>query len=123
MKYNNYIPLALEYAKLYCGNYRFRHVSIILSNKSVVAIGTNSYSKTHPFNKIHRYRGDYIHSELDAYCKVRHKNQNLILLNFRFDAYWNLALAKPCKYCLPWTIEIFHKIYYSTNDNKLEKLY
>lgn len=125
MKYKDYIPIALNIANIYCNSekHRFRHVSLILSGKSIVGVGTNSYTKTHPFNKFNKYRGEYIHSELDAYIKVRHQNTNLILLNFRFTGNHNqLALAKPCKYCLPWCIELFDKIYYSTNEGQIIKL-
>jgi hypothetical protein len=122
MNYDTYIPMAKEIAKVQCGNNQFKHVSIILSNKSIVAIGVNSYTKTHPFNKFNNYSGEFIHSELDAYCKVRHKNTNLILLNFRFNNQYKLNLAKPCKYCIGWCYEVFDKIYYSTEWGDLCKL-
>lgn len=122
MNYNTYIPIAKEIAKVQCNSYQFKHVSIIASNKSIVAIGVNSYTKTHPFNKLNKYRGEFIHSELDAYCKVRHKNTNLILLNFRFNNQYQLGLAKPCEYCIRWCNEVFNKIYYSTEWGDLCKL-
>lgn len=115
MDYNRFIPLAWEVVKnIVDTKYTFRHVSIVLSNKSIVAVGTNE-KKTHPLNVKYGYKWELIHSELSAYSKIRYRQGNFVLLNFRFNKTGILRGSKPCKYCLPWCIEVFDEIWYSTN--------
>jgi hypothetical protein len=90
------------------------HVSIVISGKSIIAIGQNGH-KTHTLNQIHGYKADVIHSELDAFSKIRYRDGNFTLVNFRFNKNGQLRNSMPCKYCMPWCLEFFAEIWYSTD--------
>jgi len=94
-----------------------KHVSLVLVKNKIVATGSN-YFKTHPMAKEIGYPFDEMHSELDAFRKVpKHlRDENLILMNFRFNQFGQMRMARPCKLCLGWCKEVFHTIYYSTNE-------
>ena len=111
---NNLIHVAKQIAASMNPRQTFRHVSIVISGKSIVAIGTNS-GKTHTLAREMGYMTDEVHSELDAFSKIRYKNGRFTLVNFRFNKSGNLRCSKPCKYCLPWTSIFFDETWYSTN--------
>ena len=114
------IPVAREIAFTFDYEQNFRHVSIIISGKSIVAIGTNN-GKTHTLAREKGYMSDYVHSELDAFSKIRYKSGRFVLINFRFNRNGELRNSRPCKYCLPWCAEFFEEIWYST-DKGMRKL-
>lgn len=99
----------------------YNHVSIITDSKGreVLAIGTNG-DKTHVLQRRFKYPYDTLHSEVHALSKLSDNIsiEQCVLFNFRFNNTLNLAMAKPCKYCLPWCLR-FKNIYYS---NKLGKV-
>lgn len=99
----------------------FRHVSIVISGKSIVAIGTNS-GKTHTLAREKGYRTDYVHSELDAFSKIRYREGSFILINFRFNRRGQLRNSRPCVHCMPWCAEFFDEIYYSCNDGRMRSV-
>jgi len=94
---------------------------MIFHKKTLIAIGTNSF-KTHPEAKKIGYRYDEMHSELDAFTKIpkEYKGKQLILVNVRMNKKQELRMSRPCGLCLPWCKEIFHKIYYTSNDGIVE---
>jgi hypothetical protein len=93
-----------------------RHVSLIYSGPSLLAVGTNR-RKTHTLAQQYGYLFNDMHSELDAWIKIRHMNpRKLTLVNFHFNKHSEMKLAKPCRLCLPWVVNIFDKILYSTSD-------
>jgi len=94
-----------------------KHVSMIFYKKTLISVGTNSF-KTHPKAKEIGYRYDEMHSELDAFTKIpkEYKDKRLILVNVRMNKYKELRMSKPCDLCLLWCKEIFHKIYYTSDD-------
>lgn len=104
-------PLCLEIPR------QKKHVSLILHKNKIISIGRN-YFKTHPIAKEIGYPFDEMHSELDAFRKVPKnlRDENLILLNFRFNQFGEMRMARPCNLCTGWCKEVFHTIYYSTND-------
>lgn len=111
-----YLSLAKEYAKLECLHHRnYKHVSIVVVRSSVVAIGVNR-SKTHPLAQKYSYRFDEMHSELDAYIKIRHFNyKNATLINYRFSGLkYNLGCSKPCTKCRKWVYSVFNNVMYYT---------
>ena len=69
---------------------------------------------------IYGYRYDEIHSELDAYRRIPRKfRNNLILLNYRFNKHGLLRISRPCPLCMPWCLEVFDGIYYSTSEGMM----
>ncbi len=89
------------------------HISLVLKKNRLVAVGTNQF-KTHPMTQQYGYMLPYMHSELDAYRKVKRAGlTDLTLVNFRFSKTGKLGMARPCKYCMPWCINTFDLIYYS----------
>lgn len=121
MNYQSFINIAKAIADHAPDWKKSRHVSLIVSGKSIVAVGENGH-KTHTLAKQIGYRFDHVHSELDAFSKVRYRNGRMVLLNFRFNRQGDMRCAKPCKHCMPWCIEFFDEIWYTTNDGKLVKL-
>lgn len=109
-----FVAIARIVAETADSDKQFRHVSIIVSGKSIVGVGINGY-KTHTITQEMGYRNNLIHSEIDAYSKVRHRAGSYTLLNFRFNKHGELRNSKPCRYCHPWCMEIFDEIWYSTN--------
>lgn len=109
------VKVAAGIASLSDHSKQFRHVSIIIQGKSIVGIGMNGY-KTHSITAKAGYRGNLIHSEIDAYSKIRHRIGSFVLVNFRFNRKGDLRNSMPCKYCLPWCLEVFDEIWYSTDD-------
>ena len=63
------------------------------------------------------YRFGEMHSELDAFRKLTpdQKAKKLHLINIRFNRFGELRMSKPCEKCLPWCIEVFHTIHYTTD--------
>lgn len=94
-----------------------KHISIIVHKKEIVSIGQNEY-KTHPQSVKLGYKYPEMHSELDAFRKIPYnlRGKKLILLNVRFNRFGELRNSKPCPVCSKWCSQIFHKIYYTTND-------
>jgi hypothetical protein len=94
-----------------------KHISLIIHKKEIIAIGQNEY-KTHPQSVKLGYKYPEMHSELDAFRKVPRsmRDKKLILLNFRFNRFGNYRNAKPCPVCSKWCKDIFHDIYYTTDD-------
>jgi hypothetical protein len=94
-----------------------KHTSIIVYKKEIIAIGQNEY-KTHPQSVKLGYKYPEMHSELDAFRKVPRslRDKKLILLNFRFNRFGNCRNAKPCPVCHRWCKDIFHDIFYTTDD-------
>lgn len=118
---NRFLRFALEFSKKIDEDKQFRHVSIILRKNKIVSVGINQ-KKTHPeANKIgYIFAGR--HSELDALIRVpKDQRKDLTLLNYRFNKQGQLRLSKPCLKCMPWCLDIFDEIYYSTNKG-MEKL-
>lgn len=116
----SYVRIAKEIAMAPSCKKKSNHVSIVISGKSIIAIGQNGH-KTHTLAREKNYAGLIVHSELDAFSKIRYKNGAFTLLNFRFNKKGELANSKPCKFCMPWCVEFFEEIWYST-DNGMIKL-
>ena len=100
-----------------------KHVSLILHKNQIVSVGMNKF-KTHP--KAHKigYRFGEMHSELDAFQKIqkKYRGKKLQLINVRFNRFGQMRMARPCVLCMPWCLEVFDEIYYTTDDGivKLE---
>jgi tRNA(Arg) A34 adenosine deaminase TadA len=90
----------------------FKHVSIIVYKRKVIAIGTNKIKSD---TKAQMYRYANPHSELDAYHRVPYnlRSKKLILYNFRFNNNYDIMSSKPCNICMGWCSEVFHAIYHT----------
>lgn len=103
-----------------------KHFSFIVLRNTIVAIGTNSYTKTHPvaLNAYFIYGG--IHSEVDAYLKIRWQDINLAkcdLINIRVNRFGEIRMSKPCSKCLDFVRKIgFHRVWYSDSNGIFNKL-
>lgn len=96
------------------------HISLILRKNELLAIGNNEW-KTHPKAIELGYKYPWLHSELDAYTKLKNKNlDKLTLVNLRFSKTGKLGMAKPCKYCMPWCQQIFNTILYSNENGNID---
>ena len=111
----NFIPIAKPISMAL--NRQKKHASLIIYKRKIIAIGQNIF-KTHPDTIRLGYKFGEMHSELDAFRKVSKKfrNKKLILVNVRFNRFGEFRNSKPCPVCSKWCSEIFHKIYYTTND-------
>lgn len=97
------------------------HISLIVrKKKTLISIGTNTF-KTHPRVMKYGYMLPYLHSELDAFRKIKTPSDKLTLLNFRFSRTGKLGMAKPCPYCMPWCSTVFDNIFYSDHTGKITK--
>ena len=94
-----------------------KHISLIIYKRKIVAVGQNIF-KTHPDTFRLGYRSADMHSELDAYRKISKniRDKKLILLNFRFNRFGEFRNSKPCPVCSKWCSELFHEIYYTSDD-------
>lgn len=112
MKLNAVVPVGLKY----CINNPLskKHCSIISRGNKILSVGINQH-KTHPLAAKYNYRYSELHSELDAFRKIDQRTK-LTLINFRYNRYGQMRMSKPCVKCLPWCLEIFDKIYYSTRE-------
>lgn len=93
------------------------HVSLIVRKNQLLAVGTNSW-KTHPKAVKYGYMYPFLHSELDAYRKIKIPMDRLTLYNYRFSKTGKLGMSRPCKFCMPWCSQIFEKIVYSTHEGE-----
>ena len=95
------------------------HVSIITRKNRLIAVGTNNW-KTHPRTAMLGYMYPYLHSELDAYRKIKTPLDRLTLLNFRISTTGKLGMSRPCKFCMPWCSEIFDRIVFTNDKGEFE---
>ena len=111
----NFLPIAKPISMAL--NRQKKHASLIIYKRKIIAIGQNIF-KTHPDTIRLGYKFGEMHSELDAFRKVpkKFRNKKLILINVRFNRFGEFRNSKPCPVCSRWCSEIFHKIYYTTND-------
>jgi len=112
--------LALKQLPLLKGR-KFKHVSIILYKSRPVAVGINK-RKTHPLAASYKYRFDEVHSELDAWIKVKDKCKKYTLVNFRFGYLNQWRMSRPCCLCMNWCKEIFNEIYYTTRHGMVREV-
>jgi len=71
--------------------------------------------KTHPIAKRYGYLFDEMHSELDAFRKCEGR-AGLELWNFRFNRFGQERISRPCPKCLPWCVEVFDGIHFTTGE-------
>ena len=97
-----------------------QHVSLIVRKNQLIAVGANNW-KTHPKAMEMGYMYPFLHSELDAYRKIKTPMDRLTLYNFRFSKTGKLGMSRPCKFCMPWCAQIFDKIVYSTHEGNFNE--
>ena len=111
----NYLPIAKPLSMAM--ERQKKHISLIIHKRKIISVGQNVF-KTHPDAVRLGYKFAEMHAELDAYRKIPKslRGEKLILLNFRFNRFGSFRNSKPCCVCEKWCSEIFHKIYYTTDD-------
>ena len=97
------------------------HVSLIVRKNKLIAVGTNNW-KTHPKTVELGYMLPYLHSELDAFRKMNGNFDKLVLMNYRFSKTGHIGMSKPCKFCMPWCINLFDKIFYTNEVGEMVEL-
>jgi len=112
MKIDQFIPLGLKTCVE--NPLSKKHCSIICRGNKIISVGINKH-KTHPLAAKYGYRYNELHSELDAFRKTDERSK-LTLINFRYNRYGQMRMSKPCVKCLPWCLEIFDNIYYTTRE-------
>jgi hypothetical protein len=95
------------------------HVSLIVRKNQLVAIGTNNW-KTHPKTVEYGYMYPYLHSELDAFRKIKTPLDKLVLFNFRISKTGKLGMSRPCKFCMPWCSQVFDRVIYSNENGEYQ---
>jgi len=107
-------------------NGQCRHISFIVQRNNIVSIGFNNYHKTHPAAKDLNYRFGAIHSELDAYLRVRWDIEDFSkydLINVRINRFSKIKMSMPCHCCLPFVIKLgFRRIWYSDWNGNFRRL-
>ena len=94
------------------------HVSLIVRKNQLVAVGANNW-KTHPKAMAMGYMYPYLHSELDAFRKIKVPMDRLCLYNYRFSKTGKLGMSRPCKFCMPWCTHVFDRITYSNEEGRV----
>jgi hypothetical protein len=94
------------------------HVSLIIRKNQLIAVGTNNW-KTHPKTVELGYMYPFMHSEFDAFRKIKTPMDKLVLLNYRFSKTGKLGMARPCKFCMPWCSHVFDRIVYSNEEGRV----
>jgi len=97
------------------------HVSLVIRKNKLISVGTNNW-KTHPRTVELGYMLPYLHSELDAVRKINTSLDKLTLINYRFSKTGHIGMSRPCKYCMPWCVNMFDKIYYTNEEGILVEL-
>jgi len=97
------------------------HVSLVVRKNKLIAVGTNNW-KTHPKTVELGYMLPYLHSELDAFRKMNGNFDKLVLMNYRFSKTGHIGMSKPCKFCMPWCINLFDKIFYTNEVGEMVEL-
>jgi len=83
---------------------RFVKATIYNKRGHVIAVGENSYSKTHPY-QIHlsRKHGNgeqiYLHAEIAALIKLKDKDKAYKIKVERYGKQGEPLIAKPCPIC------------------------
>ncbi len=97
---------------------RRKHLSLILANDQVVAVGDSLY-KSHPISIKLGYE-DFmsLHSEASAFTRLPYhlRSSSLTLINMRFNRYGQQRNSRPCEVCMRWCSELFEDMFYTTND-------
>lgn len=96
------IKIAQEERKKFVYNNNNYFVISATFNNNIIAIGTNSYIKTHPYQsflaeKVGRKHKIYLHAEIDALLKTKQEAFGIITL--RFNTKGELRNSKPCPIC------------------------
>jgi tRNA(Arg) A34 adenosine deaminase TadA len=106
---------------------RFNIIAATLdSHNNIVAIGKNSFIKTHPLqfkyaSKLKNPDSIYLHAEIAALIKSKKKIESIIVM--RMNGNGIIRLAKPCTICTLALLEAKIKlVYYSNNQGTLSVL-
>lgn len=97
-----------------------KHFTFLCRGNTVIAIGINNQNSTHPMNRLFPYKSDNIHSEMDAYIKVRWLDidwKKITLINTRINTKGLFGYSKPCCGCIGLIKRLGIKQVYYTVDS------
>lgn len=102
-------------------NARKKHFSFLFNKNSIISIGWNNYSKTHPIAKQFGHKSNNIHSELHCILNLKRKiTQGLTMVNIRINKNGDFRNSFPCKNCQKMLKHYrINNIIYSTNEGFL----
>ncbi len=103
-----------------------KHFTFIFDKNKLVAMGYNSYLKTHSKASSLGYKFERVHSEVSALIKSRHRLEDLsgcTLINTRINIFDELGYCKPCLICRDWIQKTgFKQVIYINRDGDFEQL-
>lgn len=82
--------------------FRCKHFSFIVQRSNILAVGQNQQWQTHPIAQEFGHKFSSVHSELDAWIKIRHRNVDLSkcrLINVRINRFEDVKISRPCVCC------------------------
>lgn len=99
------------------------HFTFICSGPRVLAIGQNFLRKTSPLSIHHKFQA--IHSEVDAYLKVRHYDLNwrkVDIYNVRLSrTNKEIGMSRPCPCCTNFFLSLgVRGVNYTDSDGKFQ---
>lgn len=114
-------------------NGRSFHATFIFDKKRLISIGTNDYSKCHPYHKMGKYYGykrnpehyqPCLHSEISALLRLGEEDcSRYTFVNVRIDNNNKTTIAKPCLNCQRILDGVGYKaIFYSDSENGFSKI-
>lgn len=112
--------LRLAAKQAFCSNHhKFRLGAVVVKSRSVLSQGVNIPKKS-PSTPPHR---ESIHAEVNALKSVKNSKGSTIYVA-RLDSSDNLALAKPCEYCIEHMIANgVNQVVFSISENKAMSFY
>ena len=97
-----------------------QHVSLIVRKNQLIAVGANNW-KTHPKAMEMGYMYPFLHSELDAYRKIKTPMDRLTLYNFRLVRLESLVCHVRASSACRGVLRSLIKIIYSTHEGEFNE--
>lgn len=123
-EYSDVLTKLLVYAnKNFNGQPYFVAAAALDKKGRIIAIGQNSYVKSHPLMRRYGLNKDqiFLHAEVSALVKTRRKAHTLVVA--RVNKKGNFAMAKPCKVCqLAINSAKLEHVYYTNKEGNLIEL-
>lgn len=103
---------------------RCRHLTFICKRNKIIAIGQNSYSKSHPLSNKFNHLNNCRHSEVSAIVNFPYSIGDINrfdIYNVRVNKKGELRLSRPCGNCQSLLNHFnIREIYYSTDSQTFE---
>lgn len=92
------------------------HYSFIIKKRSIVSVGYNNRSKTHPLAEKFGYEYPNLHSELACLINANMDAGDCYMINIRFGKGGDIRNSRPCKNCQKVLRHYDMPIVYSTGN-------